>query len=126
LVQPKQGTQRRVQSAAVGAVAVAGRQQEGVLLGMDADAGVVFGAGGGVGGTARTAALGAVGDTHRGAVVAGGDDRLVDHHQRADLATDAVGSLRHRARYVHVVLIPAGSVHRQLRAAEDVVVGSLA
>ena len=109
--------QRRVERAAVRGVAVAGGHDDRVLLGVDADAGVVAGAGRGVRGAARAAAVAAVGDTHRRAVVAGGDDRFLDHDEGADPPADAVRSRAHRPRDPHVVLVPARPLEGHLFSA---------
>ncbi len=92
-------------------VADLGRLQQGVLLGMDADADVVAVALGvilGVG-AAVAAALVAVREAGRCAVVAGGDDPLVGDQDRAHVAAQAGRPLAGRHREQHEVLLTRGA-----------------
>ena len=95
LRQPKHGWVVEV-SEAPSLLAEAGGGEDGVLLGVDADADVVrTAAERGVGVALRAAvaaALAAVGHAERGAVVAGADHPTLAGDHRADAAAEAVGA----------------------------------
>ena len=105
--------ERGVEEAPVRRVAVARREDDRVLLGVDAHARVVPRARRRVRGAAGTPAVGAVADAHRRAVVPGGDDRLLDDDDRPYSPADAVRACGDRARDAHVVLVPARPLHRR-------------
>ena len=74
---------------------------------METEAGVERAGGGSV--AAGTAALVAVGEVARGAVVAGGDDAVVADEDGADAALHAVGAGRSQGGQVHEVSVPGGA-----------------
>src|SRR5262249_16588691 len=95
----------RVEDRALDRDAEAGRRQECVLLGMNADAEVV-GRPRGIllrVGAPITPAVHAVGRSAGRTVVAGRDDSLILHQDGADRALLAVGALRHGLRDRHEV-----------------------
>ena len=114
------GRERDVDRRALRRDAVVGGLRDGVLLGVRADALAEPGAARRVGGAARAAALVAVADAARRAVVAGRDDAAVLHDHGGDVAARAVAARLHAVRDVHEVGVPVGARGGggRLRAAE--------
>ena len=101
------GGNRYVDRAARDGVAVVGGLADRVLLGVGAEAFLEMGPAFRRCRAARAAAGEAVLDAARSAVVAGGEDVVVLHHDRADAPAHAVAALRDDRRDLHEVLVPA-------------------
>src|SRR5690606_10192579 len=93
------GRRGDVDRAAVDAVSVAGGLHDGVRLGVDGAHAVAL--------LHEVSLVVAMTEPPDRAVVAGGEDRLVAHDDRADVLSVTRRAGRHLARDVHEVLVPA-------------------
>ena len=102
------GGEGAIEGAAADGDAVGGGLDDGVFLGMDAEAFVEGAAAGGVAGAAGAAAVAAIGDALGGAVVAGGEDLAVTDDNGADAAAEAVAAGGGDFGHHHEVFVPGG------------------
>ncbi len=90
--------------------AVVGGLGDGVLLGVGADAVAERGPGGGIAGASIAAAIAAVANAARGAVVAGRDDAAVLDDDGGHLAATAVSTCFDDVGDIHEVGVPIGAI----------------
>jgi hypothetical protein len=85
------------------------RLDDGVHLGVQGTADLMPGPGGDIELIPHAAGVQAVGKPGRCAVVPGGEYPPISHDHRADLPTQAGGSLSYDFRYLEEVFVPTGS-----------------